>query len=297
MSQPSLLQHIGSTIADDIRNIIDSLCIHYRLHWRIKESDSLKDKIKSKGDGYYSFEGKKVQDIIGFRITTYFYDDVKILWDIFRTKYQIIDEEYDTEKVNIFAPLRKNMVCKMPKDLSTMHQSLTKSDDNYALTDDTFEIQFRSTFSEGWHEIDHALRYKCKDDWSGYEDEERFFNGTFAALESIDRMLKSLFEDLAYNHYKQKNWEAMLRTKFRLHFHKTPFSLSAYLDNNPDLAKIIIRCDRESILTTMARYNIYIPMNYDNLFWLIMYLEAPKDHEVHSKIPIPFLTEWNFRTK
>ena len=243
MDQPSL-SYIGRTIADDICRIIDSLCIHYRLHWRIKEADSLISKIKSKGVGYYSKDGKKVQDIIGFRITTYFHDDVKILYGIFfRSKYQIVNEEYDKEKVDIFAPLRKNMVCKMPKELSIIHQSLIKSDDMYALTDDTFEIQFRSTFSEGWHEIDHALRYKCKSDWSGFEDEERSFNGTFAALESIDRMLKSLFDELAYNHYKRKNWEAMMRTKFRLHFLKTPFSMSEYLDNNPDLAKIIIRCN------------------------------------------------------
>ena len=88
-----------------------------------------------------------------------------------------------------------------------------------------------------------------------------------------------------------------MRTKFRLHFLKTPFSMSEYLDNNPDLAKIIIRCNRESILNKMASCNIYIPMNYDNLFWLIMYLEVSKDHEVHSMIPPLLLTEWNFRTK
>ena len=293
----SSLNHIGESIAADIRHIVDSLCIHYRLHWRAKERDSLQNKIESKGEGYYSQNGKKVQDILGFRITTYFYDDVKILWDIFREKYQVVDEEYDKETVDLFAPLRKNMVCRMPKELSSIHKELSLLDKTYALTDDTFEIQFRTTFSEGWHEVDHALRYKCKDDWSEYIDEGRSFNGIFAALESNDRMLKGLFDDLAYNHYKHANWEAMIRTKFRLHFNKAPFSLSEYLDNYHDLAKIVVRCNRNTLLKNIAKYKLYVPMDYDNLFWLVMFLEAPKDHEIFSKMPSRLLNDWTMRVK
>lgn len=293
----SSLNHIGETIANDIRQVIDGLCIHYRLHWREKEQDSLKGKIESKGNGYYSQNGKKVQDILGFRITTYFYDDVKILWDIFREKYQVIDEEYDKEEVDIFEPLRKNMVCRMPEHLSEIHKELCEIDDTYALTDDTFEIQFRTTFSEGWHEVDHALRYKCKSDWAGYADEERSFNGIFAALESNDRMLKSLFDDLAYSHYKNKNWEAMLRTKFRLHFQKLQFSLSEYLNNNLDIAKILIRCNRDTLLKKIAKYKLYVPMSYDNLFWLVIYLEVPKEHKIYSKFPNKLLASWDMRVK
>lgn len=289
------LNHIGETIAADIRDVLNSLCIHYRLHWRAKESDSLKDKIKSKGPDYYSKEGKKVQDIIGFRITTYFYDDVKILWDIFRERYQVVDEEYDEETVDIFRPLRKNMVCKMSAVLAKTFNEFVAKDDTYEMTDSTFEIQFRTTFSDGWHEIDHALRYKCKTDWGGYTNEERSFNGIFAALESSDRMLKSLFDDLAYNHYKNANWEAMLRTKFRLHFLKEPFTLTSYLDCHRELAKIILQCDREILLKKIAKYQLFVPMNYDNLFWLIMYMEAPHSHEIHSKIPSRLSNDWKMR--
>lgn len=296
MTTPSL-KYIGETIAKDIRQIIDGLCIHYRLHWREKELDSLKNKIESKGDGYYSQNGKKVQDILGFRITTYFYDDVKILWDIFHEKYQVVDEEYDKEKVDIFAPLRKNMVCRMPKELSSVYEDLKGLNEIYTLTDNTFEIQFRTTFSEGWHEIDHALRYKCKSDWAGYTEEERLFNGIFAALESNDRMMKSLFDDLVYNHYKHSNWEAMIRAKFRLHFHKTPFTLSEYLNKYHDLAKMLIRCNRDKLLKKIAKYKLYVPMNFDNLFWLVMFLNAPKGHEIHSRIPSRLLNDWNMRIK
>lgn len=287
-----ILNHIGETIASDIQRTIDPLALHYRLHWRVKEIDSLKNKIQSKG--YYSKEGKKVQDIIGFRITTYFYDDVKLLWNVFKQVFDVVDEEYDQEKTDVFGILRKNMVCAMPKHLAQLHTELATSDKTYILTDHTFEIQFRTTFSEGWHEIDHALRYKCKDDWAQYPEEERYFNGIFAALESNDRMLKSLFDDLAYNHYKNNNWEAMMRTKFRLHFQKTKFSLMQYIQEDHSLAKIILRCSRDKILLTMAKYKSYIPMTFDNLFWFIIYIEAP-EHYIMKSIPSVFFNEWNMR--
>ncbi|MBK7959276.1 MAG: hypothetical protein IPK03_14995 [Bacteroidetes bacterium] len=31
---------------------------------------------------------------------------------------------------------------------------------NNSLVDSTFEVQLRTILSEGWHEIDHDLRYK-----------------------------------------------------------------------------------------------------------------------------------------
>lgn len=65
----------------------------------------------------------------------------------------------------------------MPPKLALLHHDLCQKDSDYALTDATYEIQFRTTLSEGWHEIDHALRYKCKTDWDKHEDEERAFNG------------------------------------------------------------------------------------------------------------------------
>ena len=41
----------------------------------------------------------------------------------------------------------------------------------------TFKIQIRTVFSEGWHEVEHDLRYKCKDDWEGCELYSHTLNG------------------------------------------------------------------------------------------------------------------------
>ena len=71
---------------------------------------------------------------------------------------------------------------------------------------------------------DHALKYKCKEEWDGLFDESRMFCGLPATLETADRSLKKNFDDFAYNHYKNKNWQAMLRTKYRLHFENKQIS-------------------------------------------------------------------------
>lgn len=73
--------------------------------------------------------------------------------------------------------------------------------------------------------------------------------------------------------------------------------MSEYLDNYHELAKILIRCNRDILLKKIAKYKLYVPMNYDNLFWLVMFLEAPKDHEIYSKIPNRLLSDWNMRVK
>lgn len=295
------LNYIGEKIATNIKDLLNHLCVHYRLHWRAKDLDSLRTKIeikcKTNGKDYYSKNGRKVQDILGFRITTYFYDDVKVLWEIFHEVFDVVDEEYDMEQSTVFEPLRKNMVCRMPPKLALLHHDLCQKDNDYALTDATYEIQFRTTLSEGWHEIDHALRYKCKTDWDKHEDEERAFNGIFAALEANDRMLKSLFDDLAYDHYKHEKWEALLRTKFRLHFCNTPpFSLSNILKDHHEWAKSIIRCDRNTLLKRMVKNRLFVPMTYDNLFWMIMYFEEPKDKELRKLIPKRLIEDWDMKT-
>ncbi|WP_202796549.1 hypothetical protein, partial [Thermophagus xiamenensis] len=64
------------------------------------------------------------------------------------------------------------------------------------MIDNTFEVQLRTILSEGWHEVDHSLRYKCKDDWKDYPDQERLLNGIYAALETNDSTLKSLFREI-----------------------------------------------------------------------------------------------------
>lgn len=285
------LKSILKRINEDILSEIDRIGIHCRIHARIKDSDSLIEKVGRKGVGYYSKEGKKIQDICGFRITTYFIEDVKLLWDIFENKYEKVDEANDKitiDNIAVFQPVHKNLICRMNSDDSQTLTELTALGDNenYSLIDNTFEIQFRTTLSEGWHEIDHVLRYKCKTDWDEFIDQSRMLNGIYATLETSDKALKALFDELSYQHYKMHNWEAMLRTKFRLKFIKEQLdeSICTILNNSNDLAKDIFRADREELLREIALSKLYIPLSFNNIVYLINYLKL-KDPDIEALQP------------
>lgn len=273
MTTNPALATIESNLQREIRNELERIGIHYRLHSRVKQKDSLDEKIASKGEGYYTEDGKKVQDVIGIRIVTYFIDDVNLLWEWFKCKYDVVEDQYDIAERDVFKPLRKNMICRLREaDIRTL-EDLRKEDSLYKIIDTTFEIQFRTTLSEGWHEVDHTLRYKCKSDWDEYDNESRMLNGVFASLETNDRALKALFDDMSYNHYKKGNWEGMLRMKFRLQFVKKGFSLSTLLSENKRLAKRIFRFDRIDLISKVAKSGLHVPVSFDNIVYLIIFLE------------------------
>jgi hypothetical protein len=144
-------------------------------------------------------------------------------------------------------------------------------DPNYQLIDNTFEVQLRTILSEGWHEVDHSLRYKCKDDWKDYPDQERLLNGIYAALETNDSTLKSLFNDLSYKHYKAKNWEGLIRTKYRLRFRLKSLNrgISDVLTNKPKVGKALYKADRKQILDFFASSKISVPITLDNIVFII----------------------------
>ena len=108
-----------------------------------------------------------MQDLIGIRIALYFSDDVSLCQKIIE-KYQTINNisktDIDPDK---FSPERLNLVCCMPDDIADQFDSLLW--DEYPI-DRTFEIQIRTIFSEGWHEVEHDIRYKSLADWKEYPE-------------------------------------------------------------------------------------------------------------------------------
>lgn len=265
------LENIRTSIDKMVNDIVHSLGIECRVFCRIKDQTSLINKIHSKEEGHYSKDGKKVQDIIGVRIVTYFYEDVDILWNIFAKKMNVVDKATTEESVEKFTVQRKNMVCRMNQMQSQTFFESKVANVWLELVDDTFEIQFRTVSSEGWHEIDHLLKYKCKEDWLNLEDESRTFNGIYATLETSDRALKALFDDIAHKHYHNKQWEAMLRMKYKLSFMAMPLSenIKKALDNDKGLAKAVYRTDRVLVLNALSDSNLKIHISFDNIVFLI----------------------------
>jgi len=286
------LELIEKKIKDKLVNELTRTGLLFRLFSRVKEEISINDKFSRKT---YSVDGNKMQDLIGFRITTYFSDDLKIVVDLCEKLFKKIELVYDEPNTEVFKPLRKNMICQIPGEENIIFNEIKTGNRNFDLIDNTFEIQFRTTLSEGWHEVDHLMRYKCKTDWEELIDESRMLNGIYATLETNDQALKALFDDISYRHYRSKKWEAMLRNKLRLRFRLEAFDpdILSYLNANPQIGKNIFKLNRNKIINTYVTSTLSFPVTFDNWIYFINFCFLD-DGFIKSKTP-SFLME-DFKT-
>lgn len=240
-----------------------------------------------------------MQDFIGVRIVTYFYEDEELLRDFFQEKFPDYKFEKQETGETIFEPQRRNLVCRLSRispEADKTFEELAPTLTHYELMDATFELQLRTVFSEGWHEIDHALKYKCKDEWDGLFDESRMFCGLLATLETADRSLKKIFDDLAYKHYKNKNWKAMLRTKYRLHFENKDIRneiIDVLNNNNNNVAKNLFKADRKKIFLKIISSGYKMKPTFDNLIYVVNYLMDDRSSEIDKLVPEYIMIDLN----
>ncbi|MFZ4105910.1 hypothetical protein [Flavobacterium sp.] len=277
------LQLIEKDICSKICERLDKVGLLYRIFSRVKDFNSIREKIDRKnaeGNPYY-IDGKKIQDILGIRIVTYFYDDVALVKKILSDILKFVGEEIDVIEPTVFKPKRTNIVCRFDdKHKETFEEIVKITNSNLLkLCDHTFELQLRTILSEGWHEIDHSLRYKSKDEWLKHSEKERLLNGIYANLEVNDLAMKSLFSELAYQHFKEKNWEAMLRNKYRLKFQSTELKsdLKQILNEDSNIAKQILKADRINVINELSKVEISFPINFNNLIYFINLIELKND--------------------
>lgn len=270
----SLLDHenirkTGKELGFAIQNRLEKSGIYFRMFARVKESGSVWHKLEWKKAEYLE-KNKKLQDIIGIRIVLYYIDDIPICKEMLKNTYSVIekDSHEDIPKVNEFNPIRMNYVCWMPDEFVQRFPS--ELWEKYRI-DKTFEVQIRTTFSEGWHEVDHDVRYKHKEEWEQHYEFSRELNGLYATLEMCDRNMVNLLERLAYRNYKNMQIDAMLRNKFRLRFENSTISvpLLEFLQKDTELVKKIYRIEREEPIRFFASdLSEGIPLTVDNLVFV-----------------------------
>ena len=137
---------------------------YYRIAYRVKAVDSMVDKLiyKDYRRPGTENEDKKMQDLIGIRIIMYFEDDVDICKNLLDTLF-IEPGRWETTENNEyeFKAMKLNGIFKLPAYLSKTITNPMLQD----YVDDTFEVQVRTNSFEGWHEIEHDLRYICIWHW------------------------------------------------------------------------------------------------------------------------------------
>ena len=275
------LEELNAHLERDIRSILDSCGLYYRIFSRVKTKNSITKKLFT---GKYGTKEnpKKLQDLIGLRIILYYSDDLSIGREIiektFRRTGTWSKNDFNAAE---FRATKINGVFRLPSE----HFKLYTRELWDLPIDTTFEIQFRTVFFEGWHEIEHDMRYKSllPDDkfWENSEDLSRILHCILANLELSDWSLVQLFEHLSYNHYQNGNWDLMLKSHFRLRMEdKEPLSpaVKALFDQDHRLAKQFFKCERIVLIRDLLKQD-YIPKITFDL--IIKLLNESTVHDPH----------------
>lgn len=263
-----IAKHIMQMVEEDL---IGS-GIFYRTFFRCKSSKSLNKKLINKnsdGSFKYGSDRKKLQDIMGVRVNLYFIDDLDLITNFVRTKYANLFEDatIDQNTTTEFKPIRINLIFRLPeKFLGEFRQVVSDQ-----RIDSTFELQLRTVHSEGWHEVEHDLRYKCQNDWEPYPEMSRIFNGYLAALETQEWSMIQLFDQLSHKHYKKGNINALLKTKLRIRFDDNSLSprLEELIKNNGSFIRELYKLNRISVISLLLYQRPLVPLNLDNIVYII----------------------------
>ncbi|SEW46230.1 hypothetical protein [[Clostridium] fimetarium] len=244
---------VPEIVKSDLLSIIEEKLkkagFYYRIVYRVKEIDSMVEKLLYKdyrrvgGEN----ENKKMQDLIGIRILLYFADDLTICRNLLDTVFTE-PGQWNTIEINEseFKAMKINGIFRLPAYLSKTIMNPILS--NYL--DDTFEIQVRTNSFEGWHEIEHDLRYKGSAFGIGNEVLARKMNSILATLELCDDSVVKLLEDLGHQHYKDKKWTDMIRCHYRLKMTNEPMidEIREIYDQDNELAKSFFKFDRKKTI-------------------------------------------------
>ncbi len=260
---------VPSVVEQDLKRIIserlEQCGLYFRVFSRTKTAASMAKKFEMKDYG----EGRKLQDLVGVRINLYFDDDVAICRQLMENTFNLLEWSTSERSDEEFKPTKLNGVFRMPEYLKN-----EISPETWEMSiDDTFELQIKTMFFEGWHEIEHDMRYKGEELWDHFPGFSRYFNSILATLELCDKSMVTLFEDMGHALYKQGQWTDMIRTHFRLKvedkemYPEVEQLLSEdFKESNNSLGKRIYRTTKKELVELLSRRAARkIPVNVNTI--------------------------------
>lgn len=269
---------VPAVVEQDLKRIIsdrlEQCGLYFRVYSRIKTAASMAHKFELKEYG----QDRKIQDLVGVRVNLYFDDDADICKSIMEHTFEVVDWSTSECSEAEFKPTKLNGVFRLPEYLKDEISSNTW--DMYI--DDTFEIQIKTMFFEGWHEIEHDMRYKGEELWSHYPGFSRYLNSILATLELCDKSMVTLFEDLGHTLYKSGRWSDMIKSHFRLKlgeallYPEVVELLDKDLERVDNLAKKIYKTPRQFLVEQLLKKSRKIPINVNTIIALL------NDSEFHD---------------
>lgn len=258
---------VPAIVEKDLKRIIsdrlEQCGMYFRVYSRVKTAPSMARKFELKAYG----EERKLQDLIGVRINLYFDDDVDICRGIMERTFDAIGWSTSQRSDEEFKPTKLNGVFRLPQYLKD-----EISPDTWDMCiDDTFEIQIKTMFFEGWHEIEHDMRYKGEELWRQYKGFSRYLNSIIATLELCDKSMVTLFEELGHTLYKSGRWSDMIKSHFRLKlsdasmYPEVEKLLSEGVGKPDNLAKRIYKTKKQDLIDEILKRDRKFPINVNTI--------------------------------
>lgn len=268
------INNVKMSLLNTLVTKLNNAGIYFNSTSRIKSESSLLHKLET---GKYSMQegGRKIQDIIGIRINLFYLEDMDICEKILEETFLLDNWSKTKNEENKFEAQKCNGVFRIPsKYLRNIPASVWNKP-----FDQTFEVQLRTVLFEGWHEIEHEMRYKYKlgsdsketDLWTGHEDLSRVMNSIIANLELCDWSIMQIFNSIHDSQYKEKNWENAIRSKYRLRITQDPLKpeLREYLDNNPDIVAQFHTVSKRELVEILLNKKYHKELTPDKVIYLI----------------------------
>ena len=268
------INNVKMSLLNTLVTKLNNAGIYFNSTSRIKSESSLLHKLET---GKYSMQegGRKIQDIIGIRINLFYLEDMDICEKILEETFLLDNWSKTKNEENKFEAQKCNGVFRIPsKYLRNIPASVWNKP-----FDQTFEVQLRTVLFEGWHEIEHEMRYKYKlgsdsketDLWTGHEDLSRVMNSIIANLELCDWSIMQIFNSIHDSQYKEKNWENAIRSKYRLRITQDPLKpeLREYLDNNPDIVAQFHTVSKRELVDILLNKKYHKERTPDRVIYLI----------------------------
>lgn len=268
------INNVKMSLLNTLVTKLNNAGIYFNSTSRIKSESSLLHKLET---GKYSMQegGRKIQDIIGIQINLFYLEDMDICEKILEETFLLDNWSKTKNEENKFEAQKCNGVFRIPsKYLRNIPASVWNKP-----FDQTFEVQLRTVLFEGWHEIEHEMRYKYKlgsdsketDLWTGHEDLSRVMNSIIANLELCDWSIMQIFNSIHDSQYKEKNWENAIRSKYRLRITQDPLKpeLREYLDNNPDIVAQFHTVSKRELVEILLNKKYHKELTPDRVIYLI----------------------------